>query len=174
LSFRLPLAAIAALSAICLAAAAPASAQQAPAVNPNPSPAQLALAKDIVVNSGISRSFESMIPTFLEQARQGLSTSRPELAKDLTEVVNQLKTEFDAQKEEALQLASQVVASRMSEPELKDVATFFKSPSGQKYVAVQPYMLDDMFRQMQTWTQKLSEQIMTRMRAEMKKRGHDI
>jgi uncharacterized protein len=154
--------------------AQPAAPAPAPAINANPTPAQLALARDVVIGSGIGRSFETMIPQFLEQARQSLTSGRPELAKELTDVINGLRPEFEAQREDMLAIASKVVASRLTEQELKDVSTFFKSPSGQKYVQVQPFMLDDMFRQMQAWTQKLSEQVITRIRAEMKKRGHDI
>lgn len=175
-----PLAVLAVAGLAAALALAPAQAQQnqpaaqAPAVNPTPSPAQLALARDVVIGSGIGRSFETMIPQFLEQARQSLTSGRPELSKDLTEVINGLRPEFEAQREDMLAIAAKVVASRLSEQELKDVSAFFKSPSGQKYVQVQPFMLDDMFRQMQAWTQKLSEQVITRIRAEMKKRGHDI
>jgi hypothetical protein len=180
--FARPLAVLAAAGVAALLALVPAQAQQnqpaaqAPAaqVNANPTPAQLALAKEVVVGSGVGKSFETMIPQFLEEARQSLTSGRPELAKDLTEVINGLRPEFEAQGEDMLAIAAKVVASRLSEQELKDVSAFFKSPSGQKYVQVQPYMLDDMFRQMQAWTQKLSEQVITRIRAEMKKRGHDI
>ncbi len=62
----------------------------------------------------------------------------------------------------------------MTEAELKDVAAFFKSPSGVKYVQTQPAILDDIVREIATWSQNLSEYILIRARAEMGKRGHQL
>jgi hypothetical protein len=138
------------------------------------SPAALDLAKEVVQSSGVARSFETLIPQFLEQARASLGTTRPEIAKDLGEVITQIRPEFDKQRDDMLNLAARVFAKRLTEPELKDIATFFKSASGQKYVSTQPLMLDELFGEMRTWTRALSEQIVVRIRAEMKKRGHDI
>ena len=49
-----------------------------------------------------------------------------------------LKPEFESQREDILNAAARTFAGRMSEPELKEVAAFYKSASGQKYVSVQP------------------------------------
>jgi uncharacterized protein len=151
--------------------AAPAAAPAAPA---EISPAALDLAKEVVQSSGVARSFETLIPQFLEQARASLGTTRPEIAKDLGEVITQIRPEFDKQRDDMMTLAARVFAKRLTEPELKDIATFFKSASGQKYVSTQPLMLDELFGEMQSWTRALSEQIVVRIRAEMKKRGHEI
>jgi uncharacterized protein len=138
------------------------------------SPAVLALARDVVQYSGVARSFETLIPQFLDQARVSLGTTRPEIAKDLDEVIVQIKPEFEKEREDMMNAAARVFAKRLSEQELKDIATFFKSAAGQKYVSTQPLMLDELFGEMQTWTRALSEQIVVRIRAEMKKRNHDI
>jgi uncharacterized protein len=154
--------------------AAPATAAPAAPAPADFSPAVLALARDVVQNSGVARSFETLIPQFLDQARVSLGTTRPEIAKDLDEVIVQIRPEFEKEREEIMNAAARVFAKRLSEPELKDIATFFKSAAGQKYVSTQPLMLDELFGEMQTWTRALSEQIVVRIRAEMKKRNHDI
>ena len=76
--------------------------------------------------------------------------------------------------ESELQGASRGMFERMTEAELKDVTTFFKSPSGLKYVQAQPLILDAIVKEIATWTQNVSEYILIRARAEMKKRGHEL
>jgi hypothetical protein len=67
-----------------------------------------------------------------------------------------------------------VYARYMSEPELKEIAAFFRSPAGKKYVDTQPAVLDDLVKEMATWSQNLSEYVIIRARAEMAKRGHQL
>jgi hypothetical protein len=177
-ALRRPSAIAAALALMASAFAGPAVSQQAAtppaALNQNPTPGQLSLARDLVISSGVARSFESLIPQYMDQIRNGLSSTRPEIVNDLNQVLAALKPEFEGQREEMLGIASRVYAQRLSEPDLKDSVAFFKSQAGQAYVAAQPQMLDDLFREMQGWTQRLSEFMVTRIRAEMKKKGHEI
>jgi hypothetical protein len=171
------------LSALVLAGAAalgtlpalaqqqPQAPQQAPAVLPQPSPSHFAAARDVVLVSGMTRSFDAILPRFFEGVRQQAVT-RPELTKDLTDVLDKLKPEMELQKQQMVNITARVFATQMSEQELKDTATFFKSPAGQKYVLSQPAVLDEMVRQMEVWTRDVSEYVMIRVRAEMGKRGH--
>ena len=62
----------------------------------------------------------------------------------------------------------------MTEDELRQVAAFFKSPVGQKYLETEPLILGDFVRDMGTWTQNVSEYAMHRARDEMGKRGHSL
>jgi hypothetical protein len=156
-------------------AAKPATpAAQTPAAAPaGPSASHLALAREVMLSSGIARSFDSIIPAFGEQIRQAAVT-RPELTKDLDEVLVSLDPEMELQKQTMIDTAARIYASRLSEPELNEIATFFRSPAGKRYVETQPEVLDSMVQAMQTWTQTVSEYVMVRVRAEMAKRGHQL
>ncbi|KAA2237030.1 DUF2059 domain-containing protein [Salinarimonas soli] len=136
-----------------------------------PSAAQLAVARDIVTASGMSRSFEPMIPALMDQLKQAMVT-RPEVTKDLDEVLNGLKPELDQQRQIMFNTAARIYATSLTEAELKDVLAFFKSPAGVRYVATQPAVLDELVREMQKWSQGVAEYMMVRVRAEMGKRGH--
>ncbi|KMO26597.1 hypothetical protein NS228_15500 [Methylobacterium indicum] len=161
--------------------ASPALAQTKPAAPAAPAapqagaitPSHLALAKEVMLSSGIARSFDSILPAFGEQIRQAAVT-RPELTKDLNEVIEKLQPELELQKQRIIDTASRIYANKLSEGELRDIATFFRSPSGKRYVETQPQVLDDMVQAMQTWTQEVSEYMMVRVRAEMGKRGHQL
>ena len=58
--------------------------------------------------------------------------------------------------------------------DLREAAAFFKTPGGQRYVQAQPQVLDDLFGQMQIWTQRLSELMVGRVRAELKKKNVEM
>jgi len=151
------------------AAPAPAAPAAAPA-----SPAALAAARDVVTGSGLSRSFETYVPQYMDQLKRSILTTRPEISKELTDVMEALKPEFDSQKDEMITTAARIYALRMSEADLREAAAFFKTPGGQRYVQAQPQVLDDLFGQMQQWTQKLSDLMVTRVRTELKKRNIEL
>jgi hypothetical protein len=85
-----------------------------------------------------------------------------------------LRPEVDQKKQEMIDSTARIFTTRMTEAELKEVAAFYKSPVGQKYVLIQPGVLDDVVRDLSIWSQRTSEFIMDRARQEMSKRGHQL
>jgi hypothetical protein len=138
-----------------------------------PSAAQLAIAREVAISSGMTRSFDAISDPMLDQLRQ-MDVTRPEIKKDLADVVEILRPEVEQQKQLMVNTAARIFATRLTEAELKEIATFFKSPAGTKYVQAQPLILDDVVKEIATWTQNLSEYIVLRARAEMSKRGHQL
>ena len=157
------------------AAPAVAAPAPAPAAEPPATPAQLAAAREVMLASGMSGAFAQVVPGIMEQLAVTIVRTRPELQKDLKEVLLGNVAGMSKQVEEDLvDASSKALARHMSEKELADAAAFFDSPAGKKYVQTQPILLDEIAPVMQTLRQKLSVDITTRVRAEMKKRGHDM
>lgn len=159
---------------ICVLLAVSCALAETPPAKPAPSPAQIALARDVVLNSGIASSFQVVIPQYLDQIGLTLSRTRPELITDLNSVLANIKVDFDKKVEEMIDTAARLFADRLSQKELEDTANFFKSPSGRKYVGSQPILMNDMFVALQAWSQKISVEMMTRVREEMRKKGHEL
>ena len=120
------------------AAAGPSDATRPAAARPNadrprrrPARAHLAVARDVVVLSGMTRTFDVIPPEMNEQIKKNAVT-RPDLAKDLDQVIESLKPEMELQKQQMVNAAARVYASRVSEADLKEIAAFFKSPVGQE------------------------------------------
>lgn len=141
---------------------------------PELSPSQIAAGRDVVIASGMSRSFSPMVPQLADQIVPMLTKTRPELKTNLVEVMKQLQPEFDQKGDEMITTAGKIYARAMTEQELKDTAAFFNSLTGKKYVISQPGMLDQLVVAMQSWTQSLSTFMMQRVHDEMKKRGQDF
>ena len=58
--------------------------------------------------------------------------------------------------------------------ELKAILVFYQSPAGKKLLAQQPTVVDDSMKFAQDWANKLSDQVIAKMRDELKKRGHAL
>jgi hypothetical protein len=141
---------------------------------PEPSAQATALARELIVAAGISRTFDGLIPQLMIEIQQSILQVRPQIVKELDDVLVQLKPEFDGQRAEMITLAAKIYARALSEADMKDALTYFKSAAGQRYVAAQPVMLDQLFNEMQAASQKIGEQLMKRVREELKKRKIDI
>ena len=178
-SLALALAAVPALAqtppAAGAAGAAPAAGAAAPAPLPtlqSPiAPEKLALARRVVLGSGMGRSFEPMLPQLEEQIPVVVTRTRPELAKDLSAVLTQLHPEFAKKADDMTDIAARIYAEHMSEDDLRAAAAFFDSPAGKNYVSAQPLMLDQLVVAMQAWTQETSTYMMKRVQQEMEKKG---
>jgi hypothetical protein len=169
------------LLALGLAASPPAFGQQtakppaaAVPVSPQPSPQQMSLARDVVLYSGIARSFDVVVPQYLDQIGTNLTQTRPDLIRDLNTVREQIKPEFDRRVDEMVDSAARLYAARLTEQQLKDTAAFFKSAAGIAYVQAQPALMSDLLPAMQSWSRQIASDMMTRVRAEMKKKGHEL
>lgn len=149
------------------APAAPAAAQQQFAES------HLALAKEVALATGITRSFSGVVDQILDQVRQ-IAVTRPELKPDLEKILTDMRPELELQQQQIVNAATRVFAKFLSESELKDIDAFFKTPSGKKYVQTQPQILDAFVTEFQGWSNSLGEYVMVRVRAELAKKGHQF
>jgi hypothetical protein len=177
-TFLRPAVLLAALALPLAAASAQQPAAPAPSAGPAssappPAASHLAVAREVALTSGIARSIEVIPPQLFERLREQI-VARPELSKDLNDVLKTIEPEMELQKQQVVNAIAVIYARAMTEAELKDTIAFFKSPSGKKYVDTQPVVLDDLVREMQLWSQELAEYVMVRVRAEMQKKGHQL
>jgi hypothetical protein len=145
-----------------------------PAAAQQPSPAALATAKEIVTVKGADALWRPVVRGVVERAKGMFLQSNPMLGKDLNEVAAKLYTEYNPRTVELLNDAARIYATRFTEQELKDLLAFYKSPLGKKMLTEDPAILDQNMKDAQAWADKLSNEIISRMRAEMRKRGHEI
>ncbi|HEV2603628.1 MAG TPA: DUF2059 domain-containing protein [Microvirga sp.] len=148
-------------------------AAQPQAAAPQPSASHLAAAMEVVVNSGVAGSFDGAAEPLLDELRQ-MRVARPEVKKDLNEVVDMLKPEMDLQRRRMLNATARIYATHFTEAELKEIGVFFKSPAGRRYVDVQLKATEDLVKELEKWNREVAEYVMIRAKAEMAKRGHPL
>lgn len=168
-------AALAAFLAIGQAAAvAQAPAQPAAQAPTQISASHLEAAREVVVLSGISRTFNVFLPQLADQTVMTITRTRPEVRNDLIVVLKSLMPEFEKRSLLMLDSTASAFASVMTEKALKDTATFFKSDAGKQYVEMQPKVIDQMVVSLDAWNREMSVDLMGRVREEMRKKGHTI
>ena len=166
--------ALAALIALALISIAEPVAAQAPAPTRHPSPAAMLLAKQIVEIKGVKAMFDPLVRGVVEKAKDVFLQTNFMWAKDLNEVAAIMQKEYAPRANELVDAAARIYASHFTEAELKGILSFYQSPLGQKMIVEEPKALDESMANAGKWGDNLSEEVMARMRAEMKKRGHDL
>jgi hypothetical protein len=156
------------VSDLCFAVSATA------ASTPEPTASHLSAARELVVASGMSRSFAALVPQTMERLTITFTQTRPELAPDLSAVLAELRPEFDKRADQMIDTAARIFSRLMSEADIKAADAFFESQAGKKYVETQPALFNEVVNAMQDWQQTLAQDLVARVREEMKKKGHEM
>ena len=144
-----------------------ADAQQASAV-------AVQTAKEIVKVTGATTLFTPLIPGVIEQAKNLFLQQNPALSKDLNEIAVQMRADLAPRFDELTAEVAKLYAAHFTEAELKDLLAFYKTPVGMKLIAEQPKVGEEGLKFAQDWANQLSDQVIGRMRDELKKRGHAL
>ena len=152
---------------LALAAAAPAYADE-------PSANAIAMATQVINDVGMRAGVENIIPLTLGEMQRNVAAIHPEMATALKEASVTIIPEFAKSGDKVIADLAHVMASRMSEQELRDSLAFFEGPSGKKYLATQPILLQEFQVSTGIWRSELNKNLLSRLREEMKKKGVDF
>jgi uncharacterized protein len=147
----------------------PAAAPAAPVAAPTP--AAVAAAGDILGDLGVKQTIALIVPGMMTELERNVTNTRPEIRDSLRETLRSLQPEFDKTAQQVFIQAATLLATQMSEKEVQDVAAFFASSTGKKYLATEPVFFQKFTAIAEPWRQQLSTDILTRTREEMKKKG---
>ncbi len=171
LSLRHVMAAMVVLAAIGLAGTAM---SQGVAQPPQVSPAALALAKQIVEIKGVKAMFAPLVHGVIKKTTDSVLQTNMMWGKDINEISAQIEKDYALRGQEIVDATARFYASHFTEAELKQILTFYQSPVGQKMLVDEPRALDESMAYAGSWGDNLSVEVMSKLRAEMKKRGHDM
>jgi len=138
------------------------------------SAAAMATAKELIASTGSAAVFNPLIAGVVEQAKLLFLQQNPALANDLNEIANQMRTDLAPRFVDLTDEMARLYATHFTDQELKAILVFYQSPVGKKLLAQQPTVVDDSMRFAQDWANKLSDQVIAKMREELKKRGHPM
>ncbi|HZC57736.1 MAG TPA: DUF2059 domain-containing protein [Xanthobacteraceae bacterium] len=161
-----------AVTGIAYPAAAQSPAPQAAA--PQPSPGALLLGKQIVQVKGVKDVFEPIVRGVVQKTKDMFMQTNFMWGKDLNEVAFGVEKQFTPRISDLIDQSARIYASHFTEQELRDLLAFYQSPLGKKVLAEEPKVLDESMVYAGTWADNLSTEVITAMRIEMKKRGHDM
>ncbi len=139
-----------------------------------PSAASMATANELIKITGATELFNPLIAGVVEQAKILFLQQNPSLAKDLNEITVKMRSDLAPRFSELTNEIATLYATRFTNVELKQILVFYQSPVGQKLLAQQPKVIDASMKFAQNWANKLSDEVVGKMRDELKKRGHAL
>jgi len=145
-----------------------------PAAAANPSQASILIAKQLVELKGVTAMYAPLVRGVVEKVKNQFMQTNFMWGKDLNEIAANLERDYAPRVNELVDATARTYAEHFTEAELKEMLVFYQSPVGRKMVAQEPKILDDSMNYAGQWGDTLSEEVIVKMRAEMKKRGHDI
>lgn len=145
-----------------------------PAFAQEPSANAIKISREILDLKNTGMLVNPMVPGVIERVKGMLAQTNPALRKDLDAVADNLRKVYAARALELMNNVARLYASRFTEAELKEILTFYRSATGKKVIEVEPQIFEDAVAGLQGWQDKFAEEVITRFRGEMKKRGHDL
>ena len=134
----------------------------------------LASAKEILAAKNVSAIYQGAIPGLAQRVKDTMIQSNLNLQKDLDEAAAKVVKDMTGREQEIGEQMAKIYANAFTEQELKDIATFYKSPLGKKVIDAEPTAFNQSRIYMGEWAQKITEEINTKVRAEMKARGKPV
>lgn len=132
------------------------------------------VARQMVEASGLVENMQNAVDVFLDEGKRQFLLTNPDLQKDLDDSAKALEPEFKQRQSELIDQIADVYAQRFTVKEMTDIIAFYQSPTGVKLKQIQPAAQQASYEKFQAWSQQMTQDVITRLRAEMKKKGHDI
>jgi uncharacterized protein len=156
----------------CLALSQAAQAQQKPPAAGVTLATQLLATELLKLKGGIG-AYDPAIDGVVIHHKGVLLQINPNLAKDINDVEQMMRKEGAARREELHKEIALGYASAFTEQELKDMIAFYQTPLGKKMIEQEPKAGEESTKRAQVWIDKYAETVIAKMRAEMRKRGHN-
>src|SRR5471030_2127699 len=135
-----------------------------------PTAGAIASGKELVAATDAASLFDPLIAGVIEQAKILYLQQNPGLSKDLNEIADKMRSDLAPRLVELSDEVAKLYATSFTEQELKTIIVFYQSPTGKKLLAQQPKVVDSSMKFAQTWANALSDEVVGKMREELKKR----
>ena len=134
----------------------------------------MAAARGLITATGAAKAFDTVVPTMVTQLEPLLLQAAPGTEKEVREILALMVERFSQRKAEMLETIAGIYASKLSEPEMKDLTAYFSQGAGATFIARQPEILTESMAAGQKWGQKIGVEIEQEIRNEFKKRGIEL
>jgi hypothetical protein len=146
-------------------------AQQA---SPAADPARVAAARELFRAMGAEASFKTVIDTLTIGMAQIIKQQQPGKASEIDEVFQMLREKFYQRSNEVVDMVAPLWAEKFTAEELGEIARFFATPIGKRFVAAQPEITQRSMQLGMAWGQRIGAEVEAEARSELKKRGVDL
>jgi len=138
------------------------------------SQSHLAAALAVINATTATQSFDTRLPQLANEVTNRLIRARPDLHQEIADTVQAVALKLAVRRRELDQDVARVYAKAFTEDELKVIATFLKSPAGQKYQKDGPAVFRDTLQAVQAWSDRVGAELLDKTKEELKKQGHPL
>ena len=146
-----------AATALAINSAAPA---QTPAT---PSPEAIAAARDLMTVTKPEQQFKSILPALFQSFKAAIVQNRPDIEKQYDAMIPVFNQIAQQRLSELTDKIAVIYASNFTVSELHDIAAFYRSPTGQKFVAQQPVIAQQSLMVGQQFGQEVARDVQQQM-----------
>lgn len=152
---------------------------------PGPQPVQIATshaeaARELLqVTRGLA-AFETLLPNIMRQISQTITSTNIGIQSDaprrqaLEQVLREVERDLTSERDQLLAGVALLYAARFTEPELRQLITFFKTPVGEKYTTLSATIAQEAFRSASQWAERTAQAAFQRVREQMRTRGFPL
>jgi uncharacterized protein len=134
-------------------------------------------ALEVLRLTGAVTPLENILPNLMRQVSQTLTSANLAIQADtarrqaLDEVIRETEVTLREDHQRMIRQVAIIYAIRFPEPELRQIADFFRSPVGAKFVQQSQLIAQDSFGIAQQWASDIGPRVIERVRAEMRRRN---
>ena len=134
----------------------------------------LAAARAAIVAAKVTEGLDEILIGTTAQTKQVLVRRAPAASTQIEEATNAVALELAPKRAELDQQIQEIWAGRFTKEELDEITKFYSSTVGQKFTKEIPAISQAISMAAQIWQKKIGDEMITKVRAEMKKRGVEL
>ena len=152
---------------------APAAAQE-PAQEESFTPEHLNKAEQVIELTKSAEGFDNILPIIADQTMTLFIRTNPALTREIEEVTTEAAIEMAQRRVQLNEILHKIWARRFSPEELDEIIAFFESDTGQKFAELTPSIAALSVGASKQWSDAIATDMVTKVRAELQERGHQL
>lgn len=146
----------------------------APARAQGPSPEAMAAARELIAVSRAADQFKTILPLIAQQLKPAIVQGRPEVERDYDKVMPVMTELALKHIDSVIDDMAAIYANTFSAEEMRQVAAFYRTPVGQRFLDKVPEILQQSMALGQTFAQRLLQDFQKAVTDELRNRGHKL
>jgi hypothetical protein len=135
---------------------------------------QLDAAKRASSSAPLSKDLDTVLPILVQRVQTRLISLRPDLHAEITSVVQGVALNIATRRADLDSAIALVWARMFTEDELNQIAEFYNSPVGKKFVEMGPEIAATTIQTVDNWSSRVGEELLDKSREELKKQGYEL
>ncbi len=139
-----------------------------------PSGETMAAARELVTTMRMGDQFKILLPAIMQTMRGVITRNDPSVERDFDTTLPLLLEAMNARIGEFAELQAGIYAGQFTADELKELTAFYRQPIGQKMIERTPVIAQQSMAMGQVFGRRIGEELQSRMREELRKKGHAL